>query len=635
MMRRALLVGLGLLSICLPLRADSATYHVTTSGNDSNSCSAATSVGTAKRNPANGADCLSPGDTLFIHAGTYSVGSWGGPPSGNSSARVTVVGEGVRQTILNLSGDSNGMTLGSSKAWITFDNLVFDCSGVTLGACIKFTGGTNIQFKNGEVHNTGRGPDGTAGGAQGFLLVTGSSNNLISHMLIHHNGLSSLEHGIYSASPDNIYEYNDIHHNGGFGIHNYNGNSDHGNERNISRGNLLHDNAVGLLMADGDDQKGYNNVIYLNSAWAMQSYGSHGSLLLNNTIYDNGESAFNVNSDILICNNIATENGNNSVPGNNAGNSNNQTGSQSFVNAGAANFRLNSGSAAINQGTSGCSVSTYVTTDADGNTRPVNGVWDVGAYEFGGTGPPVCPTGCTCTITPGVCDVPIEVSQDPLAWWKFDEGTGTTASDFTTHGHTGTLVGGPVWTTGRIGPFALQFDGVNDVVTIPDAVLTSWSADQSMCLWAQVVNPLLIGTGNLKQTLLNLSQDSANGVRLAVNEVSTPNGQWWVTILAGGTKIAAGTTAAAFTSNTWVHLCYTLTSTVLKLYVNSVQAETLSNDSFDPAVANVLGGRDATTGNLGGKLDNVKIWNRALSAAEILTDFGGAVGRVSHRGVFK
>lgn len=45
----------------------------------------------------------------------------------------------------------------------------------------------------------------------------------------------------------------------------------------------------------------------------------------------------------------------------------------------------------------------------------------------------------------------------PIAWWKFDDGSGTSAVDASGNGHTGTLQNGPSWTTGQIGG-AVNFD---------------------------------------------------------------------------------------------------------------------------------------------------------------------------------
>src|SRR5437870_5241733 len=60
----------------------------------------------------------------------------------------------------------------------------------------------------------------------------------------------------------------------------------------------------------------------------------------------------------------------------------------------------------------------------------------------------------------------------PVAHWKLDDGSGSTAADATGNGHTGTLLNGPAWTPSGILDGALGFDGTNDQVQIPyDAAL--------------------------------------------------------------------------------------------------------------------------------------------------------------------
>ena len=59
-----------------------------------------------------------------------------------------------------------------------------------------------------------------------------------------------------------------------------------------------------------------------------------------------------------------------------------------------------------------------------------------------------------------------EITTGLVGHWNFDEGAGTTASDSSGNGNTGTLTNGPVWTTGKING-ALNFDGVDDNVSIP------------------------------------------------------------------------------------------------------------------------------------------------------------------------
>jgi hypothetical protein len=51
-------------------------------------------------------------------------------------------------------------------------------------------------------------------------------------------------------------------------------------------------------------------------------------------------------------------------------------------------YRLGASSPAIGEGEN---LSAYFTTDADGNTRPASGAWDIGAYQYGEAPPPTPP----------------------------------------------------------------------------------------------------------------------------------------------------------------------------------------------------------------------------------------------------
>jgi hypothetical protein len=48
-------------------------------------------------------------------------------------------------------------------------------------------------------------------------------------------------------------------------------------------------------------------------------------------------------------------------------------------------------------------------------------------------------------------------TQNLLALYKFDEGSGSTAIDSSGNGETGTEIGSPTYVTGKVGPYALQF----------------------------------------------------------------------------------------------------------------------------------------------------------------------------------
>ncbi|MHC4617572.1 MAG: LamG domain-containing protein [Planctomycetota bacterium] len=54
-----------------------------------------------------------------------------------------------------------------------------------------------------------------------------------------------------------------------------------------------------------------------------------------------------------------------------------------------------------------------------------------------------------------------------VAWWEFEEGGGAAAYDSAGDNH-GATIGDPNWVTGRVGSYALEFDGAGDAVIVPD-----------------------------------------------------------------------------------------------------------------------------------------------------------------------
>src|SRR4029453_16498714 len=89
-------------------------------------------------------------------------------------------------------------------------------------------------------------------------------------------------------------------------------------------------------------------------------------------------------------------------------------------------FYLAPGSPARDSGV----VQTVFVTDFEDKPRPPSpgANWDQGAFQV-----------ATVASLPSL-----------LAWWKFEEGSGTTAADNTCNGHTGTLTNGATDTTGRV-----------------------------------------------------------------------------------------------------------------------------------------------------------------------------------------
>jgi PKD repeat protein len=101
-----------------------------------------------------------------------------------------------------------------------------------------------------------------------------------------------------------------------------------------------------------------------------------------------------------------------------------------FVNPANADFHLQSGSLAIDAG-----VSTLAPDhDFDGNARPVNGLWDIGCYEYQGGGPQPPVANFTGNPTSGPAPLTVYFTDtstgSPTSWsWTFGDGGTSTAQN--------------------------------------------------------------------------------------------------------------------------------------------------------------------------------------------------------------
>jgi glucose/arabinose dehydrogenase len=193
--------------------------------------------------------------------------------------------------------------------------------------------------------------------------------------------------------------------------------------------------------------------------------------------------------------------------------------------------------------------------------------------------------------------------------WGFSEGLGSVAGDSSGAGNGG-AISGPVWTTaGKFGS-ALTFDGVNDWVSVPDAA----SLDVSRMTLEAWVRPTLLGAW---RTVLLKERPGGIVYGLYVSQsASRPVGQ----VDIGGERDALGT--AAVPLNAWTHLAVTYDGSMLRLFVNGVASGTAAFTGSIPASTGVLriGGNSIWGEWFRGSLDELRLYNRALSPAEIQAD---------------
>jgi concanavalin A-like lectin/glucanase superfamily protein/putative pyrroloquinoline-quinone-binding quinoprotein len=202
-----------------------------------------------------------------------------------------------------------------------------------------------------------------------------------------------------------------------------------------------------------------------------------------------------------------------------------------------------------------------------------------------------------------------------VGYWKLDAGQGTIARDYSTTGNTGTLVNGPSWSTSPPSsvafddPAALSFDGVNDYVTLGVTNVPNTNAVQTIAVWVNVV-----AAASIQDFVSVRNASSGLTLRVGIRQVGS---NWIVGAWKSAGSVLVSTAAAAVVGG-WHHVAYTYDGTTNRLYIDG-QTPVTSTLAPDVATATTvsLGQSGINSEFLGGKLDDVRIYNTALSSAEI------------------
>ncbi|WP_283136775.1 LamG-like jellyroll fold domain-containing protein [Rhizohabitans arisaemae] len=204
-----------------------------------------------------------------------------------------------------------------------------------------------------------------------------------------------------------------------------------------------------------------------------------------------------------------------------------------------------------------------------------------------------------------------------VAAYGFDEGAGSTAVDSSGGDLHGSVANAGWVAAGRHGK-ALSFNGTNSSVTVPDSPRLRPSGGLTVEAWVNPASTAGWRTAVLKERTGGLSY------ALYASNGSRPEGD----LNLGGADVAVRGSAPPPTG-TWTHLALTYDGAAIRLYVDGVQAGSTPRTgpiNFAAAGPLRIGGNAVWGEYFSGLIDEVRVYDRALTAAEIVEDMATPAG---------
>jgi hypothetical protein len=226
------------------------------------------------------------------------------------------------------------------------------------------------------------------------------------------------------------------------------------------------------------------------------------------------------------------------------------------------------------------------------------------------------------TLLSATAQVPSYVPSNGLVgWWPFSGN----ANDQSGNGNNGT-VSGATLTTDRFGNSnsAYSFDGVNDFIDYPSGANSSLNVigDFSVCFWMKT------NQGVSNRTIISFGEQLKNnsgGYTIGINDgiTQSPFGR-----LGYATQGQWNNSTIIMSDDIWHFVVITLQGSTLKLFIdnnlNSSNSNQLSVLSWN-GNRRIGAGNYAQIGFYEDLLDDIGIWNRALTQQEITNLYNGNI----------
>jgi len=208
------------------------------------------------------------------------------------------------------------------------------------------------------------------------------------------------------------------------------------------------------------------------------------------------------------------------------------------------------------------------------------------------------------------------VNKFLYVWARYYYKTGanlTKIDDLTNFNNDGTLTNGVTYDISGGGSWS--FDGTNDYINIPRAGLVYGAGPKTLMAWAK----LTVNTGGIQIIAGYGAASNSSAFFIGVNTLTPLIGGFQNDILSGTVSL-----------NTWFNLCNVYDGTTAYLYLNGSLLSS-SAKSWNTVLSTTDGIIGTQISNIAqywnGNISDVRLYNRALSASEILAYYNNTKSR--------
>ncbi|MBX4196207.1 hypothetical protein KW805_01310 [Candidatus Pacearchaeota archaeon] len=245
------------------------------------------------------------------------------------------------------------------------------------------------------------------------------------------------------------------------------------------------------------------------------------------------------------------------------------------------------------------------------------------------------PVNTTNTTTPNpIHNTTVSGDTTSVLHFMFNENS-QTVNDLSGRNHNGS-VSGATWssTGGKNGDGAFEFDGVNDKITVADSNdLSPITTNRfTVAFWMKVGATNFVGEGSGKDYIHLLGKGATGNHEFVFRQYNSSNSEgrgnrlsFYIFDLNGGNGIGSYVQEPLAVGQ-WVHLVGVYDGSKVQLYKNGVLKDSDSTSGMTPGNGNAplqIGTRDGNS-YFKGSIDDVKVYNRALSASEVKALYEGS-----------